>query len=76
MKRERLSVAPPALEMRRKVERAVAEIEKLRDESEVRRRLERLNGEIRKENATTVSGPATCISVIDVEAFVERWRHG
>ncbi len=76
IKRERLSVVPRAVEIRRKVERRLEEASKSREERTLRRRLEDLNAKIARWNATAVSGPATTVGRIDVEAAVERWRQG
>ena len=74
VRRERLSVVPPALEMRRRVDRVLAEVRTLRDERRVRQRLEALNREIARANATTISGPETTVALIDVKAWIERRR--
>lgn len=74
MRREKLSVVPPGLKIRRRIEDALAELPKLRDEAAVRRRLLELNAEIARANATVVTGPATTVPLIDVEAQVGRWR--
>ena len=74
VKRERLDFVPPAVEIRRTVDRTLAEVAELRDERQVRRRLEALNCEIAKANATTTFGPATSVALFDVEKLVERWR--
>src|SRR5262245_63022664 len=57
VKREQVSVLPPSLELLRKVERELAAIETLHDEATVRRRVDALNVEIAKVNATVVEGP-------------------
>ena len=72
--REQLSLAPPSLELARKVEKELAAIDKLRDEATVRRRIEALNVEIGKMNATVVEGPPTRLAKLDVEQLVARWR--
>ena len=73
-KREQLSLAPPSLELARKVEKELAAVDKLRDEAAVRRRIEALNLEIGKLNATVVEGPPTRLAKLDVEQVVARWR--
>ena len=72
--REQISLAPPSLELLRKVERELATIEKLPDEATVRRRVAALNVEIAKVNATTVEGPPTTLGKLDVDQVVARWR--
>ena len=65
---------PPSLELRRKVETELAAIDKLNDEASVRRRLDALNAEIAKFNATTVDGPPTNLSTLDADHVMARWR--
>src|SRR5579863_3356779 len=72
--REQISMLPPSLELLRKVERELAEIEKLHDETTVRHRVAALNAEIAKVNATVVEGPPTRLGPLDVDRIVERWR--
>ena len=72
--REQLSILPPALELRRKVESELAAIEKIADEAAVRRRLEALNAEIARFNATVVDGPPTNLAKLDIDQVVEKWR--
>ncbi len=77
VRRERISLLPAALGIRRKVERVLEEIWSLSEESLVRGELAELNAEIGKANARVTSGPATRIGLLDVDAIVERWRvHG
>jgi hypothetical protein len=77
VQREQLSISsmlPPSLELLRKVETELAAIEKLDDEAAVRRRVEALNVEIAKVNATVVEGPPTRLGKLDVDQVVARWR--
>jgi len=74
IEREKLAVLPPSLEIRARVDAELAVIDGLASESEVRRRLDRLNESIAQVNRTTTKGPATSVALIDVEAFVVRWR--
>jgi hypothetical protein len=74
VKREQISMLPPSLELLRKVETELATIEKLNDEATVRRRLDALNAEIAKLNATVVEGPPTRLGTLDVDQVVARWR--
>ena len=74
VKREQVSMLPPSLELARKVERELAAIEKLQDEATVRRRVDALNVEIAKVNATVVEGPPTRLGTLDVDQVVARWR--
>ncbi len=74
VKREELSLLPPALELRRKVERELERVCKFTHERDVRRALEKLNAAIAKTNASVTSGPSTTIAKLDVDSIVERWR--
>jgi len=74
LEREQVSVLPPALEIRRKVERELATLRDVAREADVRARLLALNAEIARANRTTAEGPATNLAPIDVEAVVEEWR--
>ena len=74
LRRENVSVLPRALELRASVEKALAAVIELRSEDEVRARLEALNAEIRRVNATTTSGPATGVSPLDVEEILRDYR--
>ena len=74
VQREQLSLLPPALELARKVEKELANLDKLPDEATVRRRIEALNVEIGRLNATAVEGPPTRLAKLDVDQVVARWR--
>jgi hypothetical protein len=74
IQREQVSILPPSLELLRKVEKELAAIEKLPDEATVRRRVEALNAEIAKVNATALEGPPTRLGRLDVDKVVARWR--
>jgi len=74
VRRERVSVLPPALELLRKVETELTAIRALSSETEVRRRLTALNAAIAKVNASAAEGPPTRLATLDVEALVADWR--
>jgi len=74
VQREGISVLPPALEIRRIVEREMERIRGLASEDRVREATTALNEKIRLANRSNVSGPPTSQAVLDVEKVVSRWR--
>jgi Domain of unknown function (DUF1992) len=74
LRREQVDFLPPELALRRSVERARAALPALRDEGRVRALLAGLDAEIRRFNATHVTGPPTTLAPLDVEAIVADWR--
>lgn len=76
IEREKVSVMPPALALRRDVAQALQRLPQMRDEAEVRRVLEALNAQIRRLNATIAEGPPTNLAPLDVDALVREWRAG
>jgi hypothetical protein len=74
VQRERISVLPPALELLRKVETALATLWTLPRESDVRSRVEALNADIAGVNARAAEGPPTRLAPLDVESVVSEWR--
>jgi DnaJ homologue, subfamily C, member 28, conserved domain len=73
--REQISILPPALELLRRVETELAAIKKLNDEGAVRQRINALNVEIGKVNATAIEGPPTRLGLLNVEEVIAEWRH-
>ncbi len=74
LKRERVSLLPPALEIRRTVEVEMERVRGLPSEEKVRAAVDALNEKIRNVNRSNVAGPPTTQAVIDVEKVVARWR--
>lgn len=72
--REQISMLPPSLKLLREVERELAAIEKLDDESAVRDRIAALNVEIAKVNASVVERPPTRLGKLHVDQVVARWK--
>jgi hypothetical protein len=76
LEREKLSALPPDLELRKRIERELASIWRLADESQVRLRVEKLNRDIAKLNASGGTSSLTSLVAIDVDEVVEKWRRG
>ena len=74
IEREKVSLTPPALALRRTVEQTLERLARIRDEREVRRTIDVLNAQIRTLNATVAEGPPTNLAPLEVEAIVRRWR--
>jgi hypothetical protein len=74
LRREQVDYVPPALALRRSVEKALAALPSLSDEGRVRTLLAGLDAEIRRFNATVTSGPPTTQAPLDIEAIVASWR--
>jgi len=74
VRRERVSVLPPALELLRKVESEMSKIWALGSEADVRARILSLNAEIARSNARTAEGPPTRVGLLDPDAIVAQWR--
>jgi hypothetical protein len=74
LKNEGLSIVPPILEARRELERTLAELPGIRTEAEVRRRLERVNQQIREAIASPQPGPPIVVLPVDVDEVVNQWR--
>jgi len=74
LKREKLSLLPPSLEILRKVEQGLEAIAQLRHESEVRRAVSRLNDEIRRANFAITWGPPSTLAPLDADEVVSQWR--
>jgi hypothetical protein len=74
MEREKLSVLPPALEVRSKVERMIESLWTLRHEPLVVERISAINAEIARANRTTAAGPPTTLSPLDLYATLAEWR--
>ena len=74
LKDEGLSIVPPILEARRELERTLAELPTIKTETEVRRRLERVNQQIRDAIASPQPGPPVVVLPVDVDQVVTEWR--
>ena len=76
LKRERLSILPPSLEILRTVEEGLQAIAGLRQEEDVRRAVAQLNEKIRKANFAITWGPPSTVGLLDANEVVARWRDG
>ncbi len=74
LRRERVSLLPASLEIRRKAEKVLAALPALGSEEEARAQLEALNEEIAVVNAQTFAGPATDLAPMDIESHLRRRR--
>ena len=75
LRREKISVLPPVLEVRLEAEKLRESLETIRDEYELRRRVAALNQRIR--NAHYSPAPAMLkltVEALDVDALVVEWR--
>jgi len=75
LRREKVTYSPPAMSLRVELEQTRERIAVASTEAEVRTLVDGINERIRYVNSHTISGPPTSISVLDVDAVVERWRH-
>lgn len=75
-RREGVSLLPPALELRRRVQTLREGLVRLPSERRVREAAEALNAEIRTWNARARGGPPTTQAPLDPEALVAEWRRG
>jgi hypothetical protein len=74
LRREGVSVLPPALGIRRKAEALREAAPSFRSEADVRMAAELLNTEISRLNSHSPGGPATTQAPLDPEALVRAWR--
>ena len=74
LKQENFDALPPALKLRREVEKAREEIARAGTEDEVRRILAVINERIRYTNRTIVVGPPSTVMPLDEERTLRAWR--
>ncbi len=74
VERERISVLPPALQLRKDDAELDARLDGVEVEREVRRELEQFNERVLKARDTPVDGPPLVTQPRDVEAEVAAWR--
>jgi len=74
VRREGIDATPPAIEIRRKVEKLRAAMAEIESEAQLRAALRALNDEIRHLNKYAHRGPPTTQAPLDLETELERWR--
>jgi len=74
IRREKVSIMPPALELLRKVEAEIDRIWTLSSESQVREKVRVLNLEIGRVNSRAAEGPPTRLAPLDADAIVAQWE--
>ncbi len=74
LRRQKLSVLPPDLTLRKRVEEELEAIWRLPALSEVRRRVAELNAEIGRANATGTATSSRGLALLDPEEIVAAWR--
>jgi hypothetical protein len=74
IRREKVSIMPPALELLRKVEAEIERIWTLSSESQVREKVRVLNLEIGRVNSRAAEGPPTRLAPLDADAIVAQWQ--
>jgi hypothetical protein len=74
LEREKLSVLPPALELRARVDRALEDVWRLSRETDVLPRVNAINRDIVRANRTAAEGPPTSLSPLDVDAVIAARR--
>ena len=73
-RRENLNVLPPAMVLKREVQKASERIMKLDDEPTVRKELARLNGFIIAANLKILWGPPSEVLPMNEEAYIKQWK--
>jgi len=74
VEREKISVLPPALQLRKDDAELDERLDRHTAESEVRRILEEFNARVMKARYTPVDGPPLVTMTRDVDAEVDAWR--
>ena len=74
IEREQLSTLPPALALKRDVERGLEQAFALRNEAGLRQAIKLLNLKICQANRAAHAGPATSLSTLEADEVVREWR--
>ncbi|NCG18741.1 MAG: DUF1992 domain-containing protein [Rhodobacterales bacterium] len=68
-------ILPPPLQLRKDVQQKLKALHKLPTEAKVREALAILNEQIRKVNATNMSGISSNIALLNLDNLVAEWRN-
>ena len=74
LRREAVTVLPPAIELRKALEAALEQVGRCRSEDEVRVVIQDINDRIRSANRRGISGPPSTLMPLDVDEVVASWR--
>lgn len=74
LRRENISLLPPALALRKELEEALDQIAKARGEAAVRRIVAAINARILHVNSRTTSGPPSTTVPLNIDRVLEKWR--
>lgn len=74
LRREGVSVLPPALALRKDVERAREVMARSSSEAAVHEIVEEVNGRIRALNRKAIPGPPSNLMPLDLERILTEWR--
>jgi hypothetical protein len=75
LRREKVSLLPPALAVRRELEDALERIAKADTESAVRQIVTAINERIVQVNSQTTSGLPTSVMPLNVDRVIQDWRN-
>ena len=74
LRRENISLLPPALALRKELEEALDQIAKARGETAVRQIVAAINARIVHVNSRTTSGPPSSTTTLDIDRVIQEWR--
>jgi Domain of unknown function (DUF1992) len=75
LRRENVSLLPPALAVRKELEDALVRIAKADTESAVRQIVAAINERIVQVNSRTTSGPSSSVMPLNVDDVIQEWRN-
>jgi len=74
LRRENISLLPPALALRKELEDALERIAQADSETAVRRIVAAINARIVRVNSQTTSGPPSNTMPLNVDRVIQKWR--